>query len=358
MAKITSLTPEQEALMPVVRDEWLAIGHCTEPADRPMAEEGLVMAYKAADLAPPPHILWFDSPLAGLIGASLAEDFLNKLPKKPDMKREIDAFGERVARLAQRFINRDQAEPPTPAEKVDLEVVKKNISAQWSAVIYGQHEAFWLALYDFFGRIGLSDEVAPLAGLSQLARAAGWAWVYEEMAIITERPTELHRDDEGRLHNPDGPALSYRDGWSIWAVHGVRVTRQIIMEPLTLTPAQITGESNAEVRRVMLERYGIDRYIQGCDAKVLHEDVDDLGAPRRLLRAELPGDEALVLVEVTNSSPEPDGSYRKYWLRVDPQLRPLHPDGSKGNPQKMTCQNAVASTFGLVGEEYVLEAQS
>ena len=37
--------------------------------------------------------------------------------------------------------------------------------------------------------------------------------------------------------------------------------------------------------------------------------------------AERPGDDPMVMVEVINSSPEPDGSYRTYWLRVPPTMR-------------------------------------
>jgi hypothetical protein len=57
------------------------------------------------------------------------------------------------------------------------------------------------------------------------------------------------------------------------------------------------------------------------------------------------------MVKVRNSTPEPDGSVKDYFLRVHPQLRPMI-DGGLGDPQPMTARNAVASTFGLRGEEY------
>jgi hypothetical protein len=34
-------------------------------------------------------------------------------------------------------------------------------------------------------------------------------------------------------------------------------------------------------------------------------------------------------------------------------LRPILPDGSVGAPQPLTARNAVASTFGLKGAEYI-----
>jgi hypothetical protein len=78
----------------------------------------------------------------------------------------------------------------------------------------------------------------------------------------------------------------------------------------------------------MLERFGFDRYVRETNAKVLHED--DYG---KLWRAELAGDEPLVLVEVLNATPERDGSFRNYMLRVPPEVR--------------TAREAVAWTFGF-----------
>ena len=71
-----------------------------------------------------------------------------------------------------------------------------------------------------------------------------------------------------------------------------------------------------------------------------------------LYRSELPGDEPLVMVKVINSTPEPDGSSKPYFLRVHPEARLLLKDGF-GDSQKLTPLNAVASTFGLTGAEYL-----
>src|SRR5690606_19368325 len=70
METYARLTPEQEALLSVVRDEWLAVGLSTEPADRSRAEAGVVAAYRAAGLEPPATVIWLDSPLAGAIAAA------------------------------------------------------------------------------------------------------------------------------------------------------------------------------------------------------------------------------------------------------------------------------------------------
>jgi hypothetical protein len=58
----------------------------------------------------------------------------------------------------------------------------------------------------------------------------------------------------------------------------------------------------------------------------------------------LAGDEPITMVEVVNSTAEPDGSSRTYWLRVPPHVN--------------TATAAVAWTFGLSGEEYRPQVQT
>jgi hypothetical protein len=57
-----------------------------------------------------------------------------------------------------------------------------------------------------------------------------------------------------------------------------------------------------------------------------------------LWRRNVPGGEPIVMIEVVNSTPEPDGSWKRYWLRVPPNM--------------LTVREAVAWTFGLSGSEY------
>lgn len=59
------------------------------------------------------------------------------------------------------------------------------------------------------------------------------------------------------------------------------------------------------------------------------------------------------MVKVVNSTPESDSSYKDYFHRVHPELRPLLDDNrSYGSPQKPTALNAIASLWGLTGEQY------
>lgn len=174
------------------------------------------------------------------------------------------------------------------------------------------------------------------------AKAGGWWIPYENVCFLQHRHCELHRDAAGRLHNPLGMAVKYPDGWGVYAWHGVRipVTKAwLIEEPNRLSFADIEAEGNAELRRVMLEIFGHDRYI--LESGLQPEQSDEAG---ELFRKRIPGDEELVMVRVVNSTPEPDGQHRRYMLRVPPNVR--------------TAREAVAWTFGFDEGEYSPIAQS
>ncbi len=197
--------------------------------------------------------------------------------------------------------------------------------------------------------------------LIDAVEACSLFWVLSDLCFAAERPTHLNRDEAGQPHCEVGPSLSYPSGWSWWHWHGVQVSQTIIEAPETITTEAIHRVGNAELRRVMIERYrsgdtvhGIAAYLRDAGASRLDRDPD-FGTLWRL-----DGTDAtpVLTVEVINRSPEPDGAYRRFLLRVDPELRPMLGRASFGPPQIPTARNAVASTFGMSGAEYLPEVET
>jgi hypothetical protein len=192
------------------------------------------------------------------------------------------------------------------------------------------------------------------------------AFSWRGCAILVQHPSVAKFDVRHRLNCTDGPALAWPDGYAVYAVSGIRLTpeRGVAMAAGTLTARQILEEPNAEVRRVLVNTYNAGdsgRWVSDLGAEPIHEDVDALGLPRRLYQIEQPGDEPYTLIEVTNSTPEPDGTRKLYRFRCDPLLRPFRRDGDRvvyGSPQAMTCQNAIASTYGFTGDQFQLVVQT
>jgi hypothetical protein len=95
---------------------------------------------------------------------------------------------------------------------------------------------------------------------------------------------------------------------------GVRVGERLAFAPHTISGAEILAQPNAEVRRVMMERIGSERFLEEVGAKVLDRDTD-AGGERTLVRVDLPDDEPFVAVCVGCPS-----TGRRYTLRVPPTI--------------------------------------
>lgn len=99
---------------------------------------------------------------------------------------------------------------------------------------------------------------------------------------------------------------------------GVPVSRRIAFEPESIVASDIIGETNAEVRRVMIERMGYLRFAKEANARSLDQDTDP-GGQRELLFIELNDDEPLVGLSCSCPS-----TGRHYFLRVPPDTKTCH----------------------------------
>jgi hypothetical protein len=157
-------------------------------------------------------------------------------------------------------------------------------AARWSSAYQGGRMwSGWLAYATAFRDLGWLDlkEHEVLKHYEDAAEG-GFRVMHEEFCLVCDNPEVLKFDAQNAPHCEDGPSHRWRDGWSLWHIHGVRVTEQIVMHPETLTVKQIDAEENAEVRRVMIDRYGVQKYLHETEAKLLHCDVWH-GLPRGLI---------------------------------------------------------------------------
>jgi hypothetical protein len=142
-----------------------------------------------------------------------------------------------------------------------------------------------------------------------LAANCGWWIPRENICFMSEKPTVCTLVD-GVIHSESGPAIEYADGFKIWAIEGIRVDEQLVMSPETQSIAQIEGEKNEEIKRIRLNRYGWQRYLQETEAQVL--DVSVHAWMESLMR---PKDGITVLCTYDPSTGRP------YALEVDPRCK-------------------------------------
>jgi hypothetical protein len=111
---------------------------------------------------------------------------------------------------------------------------------------------------------------------------------------------------------------------------GTTVDERTAFRPEELRAADLLRVRNVTHRRVLLDRFGLDRFIQEVGGLILDRD-HDAGGERQLLSVPLPDDEPIHVLRVKCPS-----TAHLYMLRVPPQVR--------------TCRRAAAWLAGFEHE--------
>lgn len=171
--KIEKLADDQVAKFPEYVDRWLNIGLSTTPVDFEKAKKAVCEGYRLAGLKEPTQFYVVDGPLAAI----------RKIQELDPKKSSKEIFNE---------------------------------------MIYGSQDASWLGMYQYYRDEAGIEDCRKLDGLIELAKYTGWLNVYEDVVVFQHRPEIIKFDDQKRLHCADGPAIRYRDGFAVYAWHGIR----------------------------------------------------------------------------------------------------------------------------------------
>lgn len=289
--RIESLTSEQEELLDVYHDKWLRNGLDTKPMDIEKATRGIALIYKAGDLPPPQHVLVTDSPMScGVIQVLLethGESLLDAKPIPCEPLQLRSKFWTSIMESAVRSFGLAEGRARQLLNKMlkSKTIALKQLGDVVQAQIFASHNAGWVAWMTYCRDV-LGIDIPEAEGWVSVAEEVGWLAGYENVVILQHKHESIKTDDQGRLHCEDGPAFCYRDGFSGYFWHGQAVSERVILNPESITLDDIKGESNAEIARVMRERYGDGRYLKDIGAKVIDVDYEGVAqgaAPRCLL---------------------------------------------------------------------------
>ncbi|MCG7985030.1 MAG: hypothetical protein JAY90_20050 [Candidatus Thiodiazotropha lotti] len=180
---------------------------------------------------------------------------------------------------------------------------------QVRAQVYGCHDASWLGFYETFLKLGIED-AEKLLPLMNLAKYCGWWAPYKNTAILQDRPETLKFDDRNLLHCEDGPAVRYRDGFSVYSWHGIRIPDQWITSKPSAQEA-ITWD-NLEQRRAACEIVGWNNILVELQAVSIDKNSNPMVG--ELLEVQLPdiGKEKFLRVMC--------GTQREFALPVPPEI--------------------------------------
>jgi len=361
--RIDTLTDAQRATFGAYADQWIARGWRTGPMDDAewaKVQDAIRACYRYAGQSEPKVIVRVPSPLVGALAAPIAA-FLIELRKRGAVGGAVDDAVRGAVRGAVDGAVRDAVDDAVRGAVGDAvrgavddavrganslrrligAAIGRTMRETWWRYMGGQ---FWVggwwwgspAFVSFFREVcGLAlpekIEQATLA-YQATAESACWWWPHRDFVMVCERPTRIERNEQGRLHATTQKAICWPDGWGFCSVNGVRVPDEIIENPQSITANRIEDEQNAEIRRVMLELFGLERFLRESGAKRVHQDRFGELYERSL------GGRDYRFVRVLNSTPEPDGTHKSYVLSVPATV--------------LTAHEAVAWTFNLRPEQY------
>ncbi len=356
------LSPEAEARLRDYRPDWAMVSQFAR--DPNLGAQAIGRVYEAAGLPPPHRIVWLDGPV------SMARDWLLSFDAESVGPNETQRLLRDPVQLTHRQLPLTISSSIRDAVFKALHVERSSAtSAALTDVVLDQVSSIRIGLWRSLRRRLRKQQTVPsllengwstfdaasfrlnayrfchdhcgfeagarLKPLWDLPRYVGWLIPHRGVCWASSHPTTLATDDVGRLHGKSGPALKYDDGWSVYAWKGVLIPSWIIEQPESVNVLAIDRQPNPWIKRCMIEILTPEVFIARGGA--LCVSTDDTGKLWRRHWRGL-GDDTWAAVEVINGTPEPDGSWRHYFLQVPPHVR--------------TAREAVAWTYGMTERQY------
>ena len=224
---LEKLTDDQVGLMDEVKNEYISL--LEKKINEKDAIEGVKFVYKLAKLEEP-KILILDSPLACQIACNLM---------KKDSRQQV---WQQV-----------------------IQQVRQQKTDYYNTSYDGIWIFSWMSLYDYFHRVGIVNNKL-FDQYEKYVKSGVFSSIYfDKLAILSKNPILLLRDDKYRLHNQEGYAIEWADGYGQNYVHGVYFEEELfdkIFIKKEITGKEILKLKNTEQKAVAIQLFGYDKMIE------------------------------------------------------------------------------------------------
>lgn len=283
------ITEAEKKLMDEHAQLWIKRAMRTDPVEPHKIVPAIEGMYAAANLKKP-RVVIVPSPLvmAFAYGSSAAIWYARKHPKKAaTYAATYDATyvatyvaTDAATAAATDAATADATDAATRAATVcadlaghfGIECAKRWYDSYQGGNMWGGYDCYLTACRDILGLELTSHEA--YAHWERAAIEGGFRVMHEEFCMISDFPEVLRKDDQNRPHCEDGPSHRWRDGWSLYHWHGVRIPAEWIEDRSSLTAAVALGQSNLELRRAACELLGWATILRDLKAKTIDKDDD------------------------------------------------------------------------------------
>ncbi len=376
---LNELSQEQIALMPCVRDEWIA--KLKNPLDRQKAIEGIRFIYGLAGLQKP-DVLFVSSPMGGQYAANLFKNMASVgasvrasvwasvrdsvcAPVGASVRASVwasvwDSVGDSVGASAGASVwdsvwasvgasvwaSVGDSVGASVRDSVWASVRASVVLKFYDFALYGSCSDYgWVSFYDYFTRIGVINH-EKFNHFKSLIESGVYDMIqFDKLAIVCENPQFIKRNNNGRLHCTTGPAIGWADGYELYFINGRLMPESILKN--RITREQFINEKNAEIKGGMYEILG-QRGVMNLlgasvvDTKTIVHKNGDI--------------ETVELLKTSDTFPEIDNQPLAWVKMVCPSTGTNYLQGVE--PHHTNALDAIASLSMFKPEEYSFDYRS
>jgi len=126
----------------------------------------------------------------------------------------------------------------------------------------------WVSFYDFFSQIGILKN-KEFNQYKKLIDTGIFATIQmDKLCIVSSMPTKICRSGI-KLHNPDGYAVEFADGYGQHYLYGVYFSPEDFEKVKTMTTKEALNIKNIEQRMAILKLFGAEKILNEIGAKLI-----------------------------------------------------------------------------------------
>lgn len=252
----------KEALRDIVQQDWVDMA--TMPVDYEEMKKAINWLYKDQGKREPLRIEILPSPLAIRVRWDEYVKMSNDLKKAiKDRNNPVvdDLTSEEKLGVFLKGLNK---------EKI-VEWCERTIKCNpYFSDAAGLQDYYWASYNDYKIRLGEDHEITKEMLLWERMLVAGVSDVMltDQLALVQERPVELHYNERGQLHNDKGAAILCKDGKGVYylngrsmfiSVEGNEGKKVCSLPPEEIDPRLYLKYTNADAKAEFLTKIGVSR---------------------------------------------------------------------------------------------------
>jgi hypothetical protein len=221
--------------------------------------------------------------------------------------------------------------------------------------------SFDMSYYSFLLKTGLLNSPIFERYYNFIRKGVWSVQMYADWCIVTQMPSHISRDSQGRLHSLDGPPVEWRSRGKrteeeSYYIHGIKFDKELWEKTVSnsITIKEILKIQNMEQRQTVFSVISPQKFIDECDGKLISTHTQEKkGAeymskeafdkihhrPINLYKIENTGTLGLIspLYILLYTDPSTD---RQYYMFVNPA-------------NSTDAATAMAASLGLTREQYI-----